>query len=718
MDSKDGTRHGNPVTAQDKHPELNTFLDDIRDAGMAVTKRWMDMWQTAIQYAWGQQLQNWKLNEDWEYVIVNRIYPLMFQTIAKLAGNHPKIMATAWDDEKEGATEFAENWAGHLQYLWESPYELNMRLKLVKGLLDCAVFGYMVGYTHWETKPKGGWDDTQKQWTGKCDECFVHPALFWTDPSAETLDKAENCGTKRRVKLEWAVNRWPQYKDDIEAQAFTAEDPQYAAGDLIAYKDQKGSTLPISRQKMFSKMVGLILDQGTATGTGQTIDIVAGTTQKYVNIEQIYWNDYQEKKVKIEDNVPKQELIDSGRIVMDETTGVFIEVETGEPLKDWPKLPVVEYDQPLYPNGRFVLRIARTILNPGPEGKNGEEGADMKEFAPDQVYKESRWPFTIMPYHILPHMWQGGNAVEQNRNNNDFLNITISSMVQQVRRTADPTKIIEAGALAKGRDGKIRSTKDMITGLGRIIVAAKGKLKMIGNLEYPKMDASTMILADTLRKDIDAQEFMQPIARGETEGPKKTKAEALTMNQNALDYVGLQGIFLDKFIDDTATLVAELCQRNYDPGRMMNIISDEVKKAISVNDGILDVRLDVNIEPGSTLPFDEIKKQNEYATAYKMLENPIPNPMIEDMLRILNISKRAEILEKYQGLQLFRQFVQMGAMLNQMQGDPEVQAVLARLAAELPGMKDLLQLLVQAGQLAPQTKGATQNVSKKSQSEN
>jgi len=682
INPKEGTRHGNPVGALDKNPELNTFLDDIRDAGMVVTNKWKDMWFTAIQYAWGQHLQGWKLKEDWEYIVVNRIYPLMFQSIAKLASNNPKILTHAWDDEQEGSTEYAEKWAGHSQYLWESPYELNMRLKLIMGLLDCATFGYMVGKTMWETKPRGGWNDKDKNWVGKVEEVFVHPALFWCDPSAENLATAENCGTKRRVKLEWATNRWPDFKKEIEAEAYTADDPKYMAGELISYKDQKGKTLPLSRQNTFSKLVSLIL--GQSTGGGQATDTISDDKQKYVDIEELYWRDYSEKNVKIEDNVPKDILLRQGKIAKEEITGLIIDPETKEPIKEWPKQVINEYKEPKFPNGRFALRIGRTILNPKDE---------------EQVYKESRWPFTIMPYHILPHMWQGGNAVEMARNNNDFLNITISSLVNQVRRTADPTKVIEAGALAKGRDGRVRTKADDIHGLGKIIVAARGAVDKIKNLIHPPVDTAVYALAELIKQDIDDQMFMQPIARGESKKGQQTKAEVMRLNQNSLDYVGLQGIFLDKWIDDTMTLVIEICQRYYGLGRLMKMLSDGVKNAIKADQMALDVRFDINIEPGSTLPFDEIKKQQEYAAAYKLLENPIPNPMIEDMLRVLNISKRKEILEKYKGLQLFRQFIMMGQILQQIPPE-KIQAFLQ--ASGVPQLQALAQLLMQAGQLAPQ----------------
>jgi len=681
MDPHESTTHGPAHTGGDKHPDLNALLDDMRDAGMAVTKKWMTIWFTAIQYAWGQQLQGWKLKEDWEYIVVNRIYPLMFQTIAKLANNHPKILTHAWDDEQEGATEYAEKWAGHLQYLWQSPYELAMRPKLIMGLLDCAVFGYMVGKTMWEPKPRGGWDDKSKSWMGKAAEVFIHPALFWCDPSTESLENAENCGSKRRVKLEWAQNRWPNVKDEIEAEAYTASDPKYTAGDMISYKSQKGSSLSLSRQNMLSKLVSFILNQGGATGDTSANEVIAGDKQRYVDIEEIYWRDYEEKHEKIEDNIPATDLERQGKIAIEPTTGLFLDPKTKKPLAKWPTQVTQEYDEPKYPNGRFVLRIGCTILNPKEE---------------DQVHKESRWPFNVMPYHILPHMWQGGNAVEMSRNNNDFLNITVSSMVNQVRRTADPTKVIEAGALAIGRDGKVRSKVDAITGLGRIVIAAKGKIKSIMNLQEPPLDASVPILAELLKKDIDDQMFMQDVARGAAQKGQQTKAEIVRLNQNSLDYVGLQGVFLDIWIDNSATLIAEICQGNYEPDRLMKMIADDVKSGMKAEQAALDVRFDVNIEPGSTLPFDEEKKQAEYKLAYDLLANPVPNPMIEDMLRVLNISKRKEILERYQGLQLFYKFIMMGQILGEMEPEKVQQFIEA---SGVPELQQLAQLLMQAGQL-------------------
>lgn len=120
-------------------------------------------------------------------------------------------------------------------------------------------------------------------------ENFVHPALFWCDPSAETMYDAENCGTLRKVKMEWAQNRWPKFKSEIEKESYTASDPKFTASDLIIYKDQKGKTLSVSRQNMFSNLVSLILDKTVFTESGTPS---AGCPQWFDNIRHNCLNKY------------------------------------------------------------------------------------------------------------------------------------------------------------------------------------------------------------------------------------------------------------------------------------------------------------------------------------------------------------------------------------------------------------------------------------------
>lgn len=663
--------------------ELNAHLDALVDAGMAVTNKWKDMWLTALQYTWGQMLRDISPKENWNYIVVNRIYPIMFQNIAKLSKNNPKIITHGWDEEKAGVVEFVEQWSGILQYIWESPYELNMRLKLIKGLLDAGLFGYMVGKVIWEEKVK--WDDNNKEWVGNVKQTFVHPANFWCDPSAENVNVSENCGSKRQVKLEWAMNRWPEHKEDIEQQAFTADDPRYVADSDIVYKDQKGGTLGKNKGK-YTKIVDLILNKGLGNA-GQESGL-SENKQQYVSLEEIYWKDYSEKKVVIKDSLHAKVLVESGKAVIEEGTGLVFDTVNKQPIEtdDWPKEVVNEYMEPNYPKGRFVVRIGKTILN---QKKNSK---DIKTVQPLQKYQYSKWPFSVMPYHILPHMWQGGNAVEMARNNNDMLNLTMSALVNQVERTADPDKLMEAGTLARGRNGKIRKVK---FNMGKLIIVAKGKMDKIKNMIWAPVDPSIMNLAALMKQDIDDSSFSQPVSRGEIQKSGTTKAEAIRANVNSHDYTAMQAVFLDGWIEETCTLVAEIIQANYSPGRMIRIKGVDNTSLAAMAEGLLDVRFDVNIEPGSTLPFDEERKQARYMQAYQLVNQPIPNPMIEETLRVLDITDREKILAKYKGVVLFRDFIAMGQLAAQL--PPE------KVQAMPPELMPVYQLLIQAGQLAPQT---------------
>jgi hypothetical protein len=342
--------------------------------------------------------------------------------------------------------------------------------------------------------------------------------------------------------------------------------------------------------------------------------------------------------------------------------------------------------EPTYPNGRFVLRIGKTILN---QEKNSKT---IEKVQPSQKYQYSRWPFTVMPYHILPHMWQGGNAIEMVRNNNDMLNITMSAMVNQVERTADPDKLMEAGTMARDRQGRIRKVK---FNMGKLIIVGKGKLDKVKNMIWAPVDPSVLSLASIMKQDIDDNSFSQPVARGEIAKSGTTKAEALRANINSHDYTAMQAVFLDGWIDDSCTLIAEIVQANYSPGRMIRIKGADSTGLASVTGELLDVRFDVNIEPGSTLPFDEERKQQKYLQAYQLVNQPIPNPMIEETLRVLDITDREKILAKYQGVVLFRQFIGFGQAAAQL--PPEIVQQMP------PELVPVYQLLIQAGQLAPQT---------------
>jgi hypothetical protein len=153
------------------------------------------------------------------------------------------------------------------------------------------------------------------------------------------------------------------------------------------------------------------------------------------------------------------------------------------------------------------------------------------------------------------------------------------------------------------------------------------------------------------------------------------------------------------WIESTAILIAELVQAYYTPQRRIRIIgSDGTMTNDQMSDQLKNVEWDLEIEPGSTLPFDEQRRKDDYLAAYKILENPNPNPLLDDLLRVLNIANRQKVLMKHAGTQLFKQFVAMSAQIAAI--PPE-----QKLAMIPKVMPQVLQLMEQVKGLVPQQQG-------------
>lgn len=666
---------------------LNDYLDKIEAAGMAVTKKWHSIWRTAVMYVWNEQLSQsmTRKNPDWEYVVINYIYPLMMQGIAKLSKNNPKILGRPWNDED---AEYAEVWQGLTQYTWEQV--LNMREDISQALLNSAVFGYAVGKTYWKNKVE--WDEAKKRWTGDIRHRLIHPANFWVDPSVARIKDAENIGTIRKVRLDWAISQWPEFEDELRKEAKQNDkmnDLEYSDGfdnlsetSMPIYENQNANTL----RRYFSKIVSLIFNRDN-----NSVDDSDEEKIEYVWIKETYFRDHYEEHVKIEDVIPAQVLLQKGDVYAEDGTGILRWSKNDKEISqdEYPKQVIEEYDKPKFPRGRYVLRAGRTILNPQID---------------DQVYPFSRWPFNVLPYHILPFMWQGSNAVEFSKGSQDMLNTTIAHLIQHVKLNADPQKIVESQTLAKDKKGRVREIKGRA---GEIIVVKKGRKDAIKNLESGRLGQEVYLLIDYLKRDIETQQFMNPTAQGVTVKGDVSATEAARLDTNAHDMIAMRSILLDKWIEGTAINIAEITQRYYDPERRLRIIgTDGETQNIVMNDQIKKVEFSLEIEPGSTLPFDEERRKNDYMTAYKLLGEPVINPMLEDMLRILNIANRSKILTKHKQTQVFKQFVQLSQQAQQFIAQAQEQGI-DPAQAEMAKQK-LLQQVMQLMQQVNQTvQGAT-----------
>jgi hypothetical protein len=273
-----------------------------------------------------------------------------------------------------------------------------------------------------------------------------------------------------------------------------------------------------------------------------------------------------------------------------------------------------------------------------------------------------------------------------------MLNSTIAHIVHHVKVNADPIKIVEAQTLAKSKTGKVREIKGKA---GEIIVVKKGRKDAIKELIGGQLSPEVFTLIQILRKQIETEQFMPETAQGQR-GKGMSATEAARLDTNAHDMVALKSVLLDKWIEGTAILIAELVQAYYTPQRRIRVIgSDGMTKNAVVTDQLKSVEWDLEIEPGSTLPFDEERRKNDYLTAYKMLDAPVVNPMIEDMMRILNIANRQKVLARHNGYQLFKQFITMSAQIAAIPPEQSMAAIPAI-------MPQVLQLMKQVQGLMPQ----------------
>lgn len=636
----------------DKDYEINKLLDDMAEAGMAKTREWCSMWQESLRYFFSDQLHGKKRHKDWDWVIMNYIWPSAMQEVAKLSKHHPRIIAKPYSDDD---VEAADVWQGSTQWLWES--RLNMRLNQIAAILDGKLFGIRISKVYWENQVE--WDDEKKQWTGDVKYKLWHPASFWASPNAETIDEAEALGTERYVPLKWAQQRWPQFKDELalEAKKFTGEGT--FGGDTV--RGQWGGTWSATGTGGADKdkgqrpnLLALILG----------IDVMSRAKKspkekEMVKITETYFRDYSTTSQKQEEDIPQEELEVSGAIYED--GGIFYDTKKNTPINpaDWPKRTVREWEEPKYPFGRYIMRVGHYILNP-------EEA--------QQRYPYKRWPFVVTPHYLLPHMWQGLNAVDLYKDTQDLINVTASHLVNNMKHFGDPKIWVEDGALSvnprtkkayaigKGAGAVIRVVKGALSGR-----APKAKIEV-----PPQMPQTNLLLYQLLTQEYKNLTGLQSVSTGEKDPGEMSATQSAYLAISSNDRIALQSVYEDEWIKGVASLIAELTQANYDVDRFVRIVGeDKIEGVIQITQKLKDVRFDIDIEAGTTLPFDEEKRIIKYAEAYKLLSDPNPNPMLPDMLRILEIPNWKKLISQHQMWMLWVQFQQLIEAVRNKQIAPE-----------------------------------------------
>jgi hypothetical protein len=379
-------------------------------------------------------------------------------------------------------------------------------------------------------------------------------------------------------------------------------------------------------------------------------------TTLFVKLSVTYFYDNEERHIKNTEDVPPQDLIDTGAIIND---GVqFIDTKTDKPIspEEWPQRTVEEYDEPLYPNGRYIIRCDDLILNPGEEA---------------QKWPYTRWPFIVSTNYLLPHMWQGVDAVQLTKDTQDMINVTVSHLVNNMKQFGDPRIAVEKGAVDVP-PGREKSHYKMSSGAGAILRFVRGGMKKFKIIEPTPPSSSVTQLYQIFSQEYRNLVGMQEISQGKANTKEMSATESQILATSANDRIALQVAFEDEWIRKVVQLTAEVCQRNYEPGRWMRIVGpDDLDGVKQITSGEKKVKFDVDIIPGSTLPYDDEKRKAAILSAYEIMNNQSPNPMLPDVLRELEVPNWKEKLQQHQGWVRYMEFQQLFESVSAGEIEPE-----------------------------------------------
>jgi hypothetical protein len=622
--------------AENKTQKLINLVDRLETNGMALTKQWHDVWDEGMRYFFSDHDKGKRRHLDWDYIIVNYVWPSAMQEIAKLTKNHQKIVVQPWSDDD---VEAAEAWQGATQWQWQCG--LNMRMNHIAAIFCKKIFGYNVSKVFWKDKIK--WDDQKKQWDGDVQYKLWHPALFWADGQENIQDG--NCGTVRWMTLDDAKAQWPKYAKKLEEIAVSSSDEDFA------------KSFGMEKLKTSTSSTGVVVEEDSGEKLDEPnklLSLIAGSDNlpqddvKMVRVSETYFRDDEEEHIKQEQDIPGDILIRSGTHRQDEL-GVIYDNSTNQPLSadNWPKQTVMEYDQPLYPYGRFVISAGqgqkRVILNDKEEA---------------QKWVLDRWPFIVSPHYLLPFMWQGLNAVSLYKTAQDMINISISHLFNTLKQFGDPRIAIEEGAQAL--NPKTKKPFSISAAAGAVIRLVRGGIGRYKIEPPPQVPPAAMAVYSIMAQEYKNLTGLQGVAQGQQLKSHTTATEAQTLAISSNDRIALQSVYEDEWAKEIATLIARLMQLYYGPDRWVRILGEDKTVGImQISQGLKDVRYDITVEPGAALPFDEEKRQARYMQAYQLLQSPVANPMLPDMLRVLEIPNAKKILSQYPVYQKYLAFVNL-----------------------------------------------------------
>jgi len=173
--------------------------------------------------------------------------------------------------------------------------------------------------------------------------------------------------------------------------------------------------------------------------------------------------------------------------------------------------------------------------------------------------------------------------------------------------------------------------------------------------------------------DMENAAGLSGVSMGRTPTKNASATEIHALERAGQGRVGMASALFDEFVARLYYLMAQEMQKHYDIQKIVRVLGESgMQRAITISQKHKTVKFDVEVEAGSTLPYDKEAKKVHARELFGILGVPY----LPDLLDAYEVRNKDEMLQKHQEYQMFLQY----APLLQ---NPQVQAVLNQYAAQM-----------------------------------
>lgn len=556
-----------------------------------------------------------KRGRQWAQSVDNRIFGVIEQQISLMTNRNPKgIFVPIGSDP--GDDEFAKDWQTLVD--WRAR-RLQMRVKLIRGLYYAKLCGWQAAYVFWDDDLVGQ-PDVNVMWL-KPGELIVDPQLRDTN-----IEDGSYVGLKRQVSLDYVMQRWPEHAARLKQEVDTEGDR--SDGNVLEVVED--TTSLDAELGHTPNVVNVAVEDRALDQVEQKVTLVS------------MW--FKDRSVRTERvPVPFKVLQADGKVV-ENAAGQHVYADTGE-LFDPLSAPQEDVDVPAYPNGRYVVKVGSIILVDEPW--------------------QGLWPISLGNNIPLLFRWYGVDETDSMQQDQDTVNTMVSHVEDHTELCVHPRLKAETSAVVDPKS--VKNTPDAV------IWMHAGRINGLQWEQVPPLSGDVYRLYEMKIASIENNSAMSGVAMGRTPTSTRSATEIATLSQAGQGRIGKATAFFEAFIARLYKLMAECMQKYYDVNRIIRITGEDgQQRAVQITQKHKQVEYDVEVEVGSTMPYDRAARREDALT----LNNQLQGAYLPEVLDAFEVRNKQEVLQRYQ---VWQQFMAVKDLLM----IPEVQQYLAQVQASL-----------------------------------